>query len=118
MPWSVTVDISQANAIFQKLASSITSTIPQRALQAGADNLVESAKSSAPVRTGALRDSIQRTEASAESAIVEAEVEYAGFVEFGTSRMSAEPYMMPGIPEASRVAVDAAVSALNEAIGS
>jgi HK97 gp10 family phage protein len=118
MPWSITVDISQANALFQKLASSISSTIPQAALQAGADNLVESARSAAPVLTGALRDSISTTNVTATNATVEATVEYAGFVEFGTSRMSAEPYMMPGIPEASRAAVDAAVAALNDTVGS
>jgi len=115
MPWTITVDISTANALLEKLASAATSTIPQAAMQAGAEKLVESARAAAPVRTGALRDSIDVAQVSAQGASVVAEVEYSGFVEFGTSRMSAEPYMRPGIPTASAAAVEAAVSALEEA---
>lgn len=117
MPWSITVDLSRAVPMLEKLATDIESTIPQKSLQAGADQLVTLAKSRAPVRTGALRDSIQRTEASAESATVEAEVEYSGFVEFGTSRMSAEPYMTPSIPEAVRTIEQTATQLLRESIG-
>lgn len=116
MPWSITVDISKAVAVLEKLANAAESTIPQQALQAGADNLAQSAASKAPVLTGALRDSIKVGGVSNTSATVEADVEYAGFVEFGTSKMSAEPYMTPGIPQASKVLVDTATRLLNEAI--
>jgi|SRR5690349_18198213 HK97 gp10 family phage protein len=116
MPWQITVDLSKAIPLLERLASQMESTIPKTALQTGADRLVETSKSRAPVVTGALRNSIQVGEASPTSATVEAEVEYAGFVEFGTSRMSAEPYLRPGIPEAARVVADTAVKLIQQAV--
>lgn len=116
MPFQVRVDVTQAVALLQRLGSNINSSIPQQTLQAGADQLVESAKGVAPVLTGRLRDSIHTTEASATRAVVEASAEYAGFVEYGTSRMSAEPYITPSIPEAVRVIQETATRLLNETI--
>jgi HK97 gp10 family phage protein len=70
---------------------------------ANAEKLAElaerEAKSRAPVRTGRLRDGcvgrMEETEMSV-SAILQNEVPYAGFIEFGTRHMRARPFMRPG----------------------
>lgn len=69
----------------------------------------DDAKSFAPVDTGSLRKSI-RTEkkGNLEASIIAGggglvnprtgrEVDYAGYVEYGTSRMSPQPYMQPAL---------------------
>lgn len=52
----------------------------------------DGAKARAPVDTGRLRDSI-RVEAEGSVARVIADCEYAGAVEFGTSRNAPQPFM-------------------------
>lgn len=65
----------------------------------GALVIENEAKTLCPVRTGTLRRSIhhQTVEKDAVHARVEVgpNVPYAAFVEYGTSRMSARPYMRP-----------------------
>ncbi|MCP8307958.1 MAG: HK97 gp10 family phage protein [archaeon] len=56
--------------------------------------IAQSAKRKAPVRTGKLRDSIR-----ASSFMVEARVPYAAYVEFGTRKMEAQPFLRPAIEE-------------------
>lgn len=66
-------------------------------IKSGAD-LQRIAKRSAPVDTGNLRNSITRTTTSRGDEItteVGPTVNYGRFVEYGTSRMRPQPYMMP-----------------------
>ena len=70
-----------------------------KVLESIADDVVEDAKHYCPVRTGALRDSI-RKEVTAEAVNVVAgggAVDYAGYVEYGTSKMPAQPYLRPAV---------------------
>lgn len=66
-----------------------------------AEAIAEYARILVPVRTGALKISIDVSgggnsyEVSAESTAGGAPREYAGYVEYGTSRMAAQPYMHP-----------------------
>lgn len=63
------------------------------------------AKSRAPVRTGRLRNGITgRVETTKEStaAVLENEVPYAAFVEFGTRHNRAQPHMRPGFAAAQQ----------------
>lgn len=54
------------------------------------------AKNRAPVDTGALKNSISTEfEDNGLTGIIAPHVEYATLVEFGTRRMSAQPYMTP-----------------------
>lgn len=53
------------------------------------------AKDMTPVRTGNLRDSINNRPAGTHSQEIGTKVEYAGFVELGTSKMRAQPYLRP-----------------------
>jgi len=79
------------------------------ALEEIAEKIRDDAKSLAPVDTGALRKSI-RIEKKGELQVsivaggggvinprTDREVDYAGFVEFGTSRMNPKPYMQPAL---------------------
>lgn len=60
------------------------------------DVSVRNAKQRAPVRTGALRDSIGG-QVTSSSVNMTATVPYAAPVEYGTSRMQAQPFLHPGI---------------------
>lgn len=54
------------------------------------------AKKIAPVQTGRLRGSITHTHDD-ESAYIGTNVEYAPYVELGTSRRTAKPYLKPAV---------------------
>lgn len=69
--------------------------------------VAETAKSLAPVDTGALRDSIAQT---SEGVVVGAP--YAVFVEYGTSESPAQPFVRPAIDEAHEETAAVAVSAV------
>lgn len=76
-------------------------------LEAGARIVETYAKVAAPVDTGALRNSIMLDEVTPERAIIGPHVEYAEHVEFGTSRMAAQPYLRPALDEHEREIVGA-----------
>jgi len=67
------------------------------------------AQANAPVRTGFLRSSITRLVSGGKFAVT-ALASYAGFVEFGTRRMSARPYLTPAAESVDLLAI--AVEAL------
>lgn len=65
-----------------------------------ADRIAASAKARAPVATGHLRASIHADSISAgKEAQIVVDAPYAGFVEFGTYKMSARPFLAPAIAE-------------------
>ena len=67
---------------------------------AGAAFAVEGrAKTLAPVDTGFLKSSIGAERQSGLSWLVWAYAEYALYVEVGTSRMAAQPYMIPALEQ-------------------
>lgn len=58
------------------------------------------AKQECPVDTGRLRNSITHAVESGEKAVyIGTNVEYAAFVELGTSRMKPRPYLKPAVTE-------------------
>lgn len=57
---------------------------------------VGNVKALTPVDTGNLRDSIDYI-VDDKSVTIGTNVEYAPYVEFGTSRQKAQPYLLPGI---------------------
>jgi len=80
--------------------------------------VTERARELAPVRTGRLRNSIYRRKTGFLGWMVGAAVFYAGFVEFGTRKMSARPYLRPAIeevlPEIREELKDALIGAILE----
>ena len=72
-----------------------------------------------PVRFGFLKNSIQVDSVTPVEAIIAPHMEYAEFVEFGTSRQAAQPYMRPAIDEHEGeivAAVRATVAAFVESV--
>ena len=57
------------------------------------------AKQLVPVRTGNLRESIRHERADVEHLWLQAEAPYAAYVEYGTRKMTAQPYLEPAIEQ-------------------
>lgn len=71
-----------------------------REVKRAALNIQAGAKERAPVDTGRLRNSItHEVSENGLSATVGTNVEYSTHVEFGTSRASAQPYLVPAFEE-------------------
>lgn len=65
-------------------------------LESTAKAVAKDARAKAPVATGRLRSSIT-SEMDGDTAIVRAEAPYAAYVELGTSRAGAQPYLKPAL---------------------
>src|SRR5690242_20186201 len=111
MPYKVVVDTTKADALLRKLKANMAKA-PLDGGKAAVNAVISGAKSSVPVRTGNLRNSIQSGPITNTSAEVTAGAEYAGFVEYGTSRMQAQPYMTPQIDRALKAYVTAALNSI------
>lgn len=65
--------------------------------------IIERATQIVPVRTGALRDSISMiVDETNKTVIVGSDLNYSTYVELGTSKMTARPYLIPSLLEALR----------------
>ncbi|MCC6490676.1 MAG: HK97 gp10 family phage protein [Candidatus Hydrogenedentes bacterium] len=72
-----------------------------------AEEMVDEAKDIVPVDTGNLRDSIDFTEEREQGLVkVFTQTGYGAWVELGTSRMAARPYLAPAFAHAWSVIVD------------
>jgi HK97 gp10 family phage protein len=71
-------------------------------LQDGASKIVFKAKSRVPVKTGDLRRSIG-VDGDKRNIIIKADMQYAGYVEFGTQRQKAKPYFFNSIRQGIRL---------------
>ena len=75
------------------------------AVDAAADAIVQKAQELVPVRTGFLKSTIQKVVAGAAIRLVTALAPYSQFVEFGTSRMAAQPFLRPALESLNRRAI-------------
>ena len=57
--------------------------------------IVEEAKSMVPVKSGNLQSNIRIDKLSAKKGTVIADTDYAMFVEYGTTKMTKQPFMQP-----------------------
>jgi HK97 gp10 family phage protein len=69
----------------------------RQVLRKAAFDVEAHAKKVVPVDTGNLRNSIQSSFPDEFVAVVGTHVEYAPYVEFGTYKMAARPYLMPAV---------------------
>lgn len=76
----------------------------------------DDAQAGAPVDTGELRESIRRSQRGMFGR-VQATARHAGFVEFGTSKAPAQPYMMPAVEKARRRFVAGVALVIRKAVG-
>ena len=98
MPFTVNGHKETAAALSQ-LAKDLFDVEVPKVLQEAADTFVSKAQSKAPVDTGFLRDNIEVESVSDINAVVTSGAEYSIYVEEGTSRMSAQPFMQPTLSE-------------------
>jgi HK97 gp10 family phage protein len=77
-------------------------------LVAGAEVIMQKARDLCPVDTGFLRDSAFIDDQSAE-VLIGFSAEYASYVEFGTYKMEAQPFLRPAIDEMELEALSAIV---------
>lgn len=92
------VDASQLHVLSVNLGAAGPRAISQVGdlTQQTALDIQDTAKELAPVRTGTLFRSIHHEiSGGGLSAEIGTDVEYAGYVEFGTSKMAPQPYMGP-----------------------
>lgn len=99
---SISVDISFRGKDFHDLADALNRRVPYKiteVLNAVLERTLQSvemkAKQYAPVRTGHLRSMIYTVMYGDKVGAVVADTDYAGFVEYGTRFMRAQPYLRP-----------------------
>lgn len=68
-----------------------------KALMAGANTVVNSAKHRVPKKTGTLSRSIHMEPESDNGVLVGTDVKYAKYVEQGTAKMKGRPYLKPAL---------------------
>lgn len=69
----------------------------QGILSDSSQDIAEQAQQNAPVDTGALRDSIEAEQSASLEWLVHDGVDYGIYQELGTSRMQAQPFVVPAV---------------------
>ena len=88
----------------------------RQVIQIAARNVEAEAKRRVPVDTGATRNSIAvTTESDGLGASIGPSTEYSAYLEFGTSRMAARPYMRPALEKERGPFIAAVTATLREA---
>ena len=80
-------------------------------MAAAGEAAAQEARAMCPVDTGRLRSSIGVSAGDGE-AVVYANTDYAAYVEFGTSKMAPQPFMVPAAINAAGKIAEAAAAAL------
>jgi HK97 gp10 family phage protein len=78
----------------------------QNALSQAGDAGLQEARSLVPVASGKLRDSIYADVKSSDTLAIGAKAEYAGYIEYGTSKRGATPFIEPAARLAASVLED------------
>lgn len=96
---SVYLDSGKTQAVLGKLNTLETEALPTelKALMAGAQTVVNAAKRAVPKKTRTLQRSIHAEADDESSVVVGTDVSYAKYVEQGTSKMEARPYLRPAL---------------------
>lgn len=91
MSFSVSVDTSKLDEIIAKLPGNRDKIVKSTAM-----HVLGEARKRAPVATGALRDNSEVTDGDGYKNI-EFHQEYAAYVELGTHKMAAQPFLTPAV---------------------
>lgn len=92
----VKTDTRKLEAILRNLDKNVSAAAEQIA-----SDIVTIAKENAPVASGELRDSIHVEKDGAELSVV-ADADHAVFIELGTSKMAAQPFLGPAAAKVRR----------------
>lgn len=98
---SVYLDSGKTAQVLSKLTYIGEQAMPTelKALMAGANTVVNSAKRRVPKKTGTLSRSIHMESESDSGVLVGTDVVYAKYVEQGTAKMKGRPYLQPALTE-------------------
>jgi HK97 gp10 family phage protein len=90
----------------------------EQAVQSVSERVLAAAQAIVPVDTGALRDSgyLNAVEGGDPSMDVGFSKDYAPFLEFGTHKMQAQPYLRPALDEEKAALLPAVVASTQEAV--
>ena len=88
----VSIDVNNVDQIKQALGEQVAAALEAIGLQAESY-----AKLKCPVDTGNLRNSITHEPEGDDTEVIGTNVEYAAYVELGTSKMAAQPYLEPAV---------------------
>lgn len=103
-------------ASMKKLEAQILENI-EEALEDSANNLVEKARERVPVKTGDLRDSIKVQKGEGDlNYLVQASAPHARFIEFGSLKTPARPFLGPAVEESRDGIRETMIKAINAAI--
>lgn len=80
---------------------------------AAGEAVANEARAMCPVDTGRLKDSIT-VSAGADGAQISADTDYAAYVEFGTYKMAAQPFLVPALLNSADKIAAAAANAIGE----
>lgn len=97
---SVYLDSKKTQQVLSKFEYIDEQSLPTelKALLAGSQTVVNSAKRRVPKKTGTLSRSIH-AEVESDGVLVGTDVRYAKYVEQGTARMKGRPYLQPALTE-------------------
>lgn len=106
---------------FSNLTDKMKRGVLRDALRSAARPVVASAKSKVPVKSGALKRGIAqrvsvRTNAAEALIGFDRKTFYGRFIELGTSKMSAKPFLRPALDESQQKILEAFYSAINRGI--
>lgn len=105
-----------ANDVLFKQLESLKGLDKLRALKPGAEIVVRYAQGYAPVKSGELRDSIHYEERS-DTVEVVADADHAVYVEMGTYKMRAQPYIRPAMENHTDEVLDAVSREVEAMVG-
>ena len=126
--------IEELKKIFKQLDREVKKQIYEKAVQEGAEMVVQTAKAKVPVDTGALKESIKIIESKAgekgsfskvgsdiaihkrDAVTRQAHGYYSFFTEYGTSRMPARPFIRPALDENSQKIKDKFIEVLKSEV--
>jgi bacteriophage protein of unknown function (DUF646) len=99
---SVYLDSKKTQQVLSKFEYIDEQSLPTelKALLAGSQTVVNSAKRRVPKKTGTLSRSIH-AEVESDGVLVGTDVSYAKYVEQGTARMKGRPYLQPALTEST-----------------
>ena len=100
MSISVSVDTSKLDAIIARLPGN-----RDKIVRATASHILGEARKRAPVATGALRDNSEAVNGDGYTN-VEFRQEYAAYVELGTHKMAAQPFLTPAVEAEAKLLED------------
>ena len=112
------VKVENAKVVVNRFGSMMSATPEQisKALLASSLGVKNKAKAKCPFRTGNLRRSIHEELTSQTEVTIGTDVEYAVYVEKGTSKMVGRPYLKPALFESKDSIQDRFDSALSQII--